>query len=44
MLMASLVLSERPSNMVIAGTVIVLTSVLALNLEPSKAAVPAEDA
>jgi drug/metabolite transporter (DMT)-like permease len=44
MLMASLVLSERPSTMVIAGTVIVLTSVLALNLEPSKAAVPAEDA
>ncbi|QAY82949.1 DMT family transporter [Pseudomonas arsenicoxydans] len=44
MLMASLVLSERPTTMVISGTVIVLTSVLALNLEPSKAAVPAEDA
>ncbi len=42
MLMASLVLSERPSAMVIVGTGIVLTSVLALNLEPSKAAVPAD--
>lgn len=43
MLMASLVLSERPSAMVIVGTVIVLTSVLALNLEPSKVAVPADN-
>ena len=42
MLMASLVLSERPSTMVIVGTVTVLTSVLALNLEPSKVAVPAD--
>ena len=42
MLMASLVLSERPTAMVITGTAIVLTSVLALNLEPSKAAVPVD--
>jgi drug/metabolite transporter (DMT)-like permease len=42
MLMASLVLSERPSTMVIVGTVTVLTSVLALNLEPSNVAVPAD--
>ncbi|KQN44781.1 transporter [Pseudomonas sp. Leaf48] len=41
LLMASLVLSERPSAMVIAGAAIVLTSVLALHLEPSKATVPA---
>ncbi|MGE8097404.1 DMT family transporter [Pseudomonas fluorescens] len=43
MLMASLLLSERPSAMVIVGTVIVLMSVLALNLEPSKVAVPADE-
>lgn len=36
MLMASVVLAERPSIMVIVGMVIVLTSVLALNLQPSK--------
>jgi drug/metabolite transporter (DMT)-like permease len=34
MLMASLVLAERPSVMVIIGAVIVLVSVLALRLEP----------
>lgn len=34
MLMASLVLAECPSAMVIVGAAIVLTSVLALNLEP----------
>ncbi|MEB0044801.1 MULTISPECIES: DMT family transporter [unclassified Pseudomonas] len=42
MFMASLVLSERPSVMVIVGTVIVLTSVLVLNLEPSKRAILAK--
>lgn len=40
MLMASLVLAERPSTMVIVGAVIVLMSVLALNLEPEKVGVP----
>lgn len=40
MLMASLVLAERPSVMVVVGAVIVLVSVFALNLEPVKAAVP----
>ncbi|QBZ89324.1 DMT family transporter [Pseudomonas viciae] len=34
MLMASLVLAERPSMMVVVGAVIVLMSVLALRLEP----------
>ncbi|WLH10593.1 DMT family transporter [Pseudomonas hefeiensis] len=38
MLMASLVLAERPSAMVIVGAIIVLTSVLALNLEPANGA------
>ena len=42
MLMASVVLAERPSIMVIIGMVIVLTSVLALNLEPSKVSIPAD--
>ncbi|MGX9566719.1 DMT family transporter [Pseudomonas sp. CFBP 5748] len=38
MLMASLVLAERPSMMVIVGAVIVLMSVLALSLEPGSGA------
>ncbi|AUM69543.1 DMT family transporter [Pseudomonas fluorescens] len=38
MLMASLVLAERPSMMVIVGAVIVLMSVLALRLEPGSGA------
>ncbi|WP_039012358.1 DMT family transporter [Pseudomonas brassicacearum] len=38
MLMASLVLAERPSTMVIVGAVIVLVSVLALRLEPGSGA------
>jgi drug/metabolite transporter (DMT)-like permease len=42
MLMASFVLAERPSATVVFGAIIVLTSVLALNLEPAKIAVPAE--
>lgn len=36
MLMASMILAERPSAMVIVGTAIVLTSVLALNLAPAR--------
>ncbi|MBT9575369.1 DMT family transporter [Pseudomonas umsongensis] len=36
MLMASVALAERPSIMVVIGMIIVLTSVLALNLKPSK--------
>jgi drug/metabolite transporter (DMT)-like permease len=40
MLMASLVLSEQPSLMVILGAMIVLVSVLALNLERGRIAVP----
>ena len=36
MLMASVALAERPSIMVISGMLIVLASVLALNLQPSK--------
>ncbi|MNE93685.1 hypothetical protein D3C80_1915660 [compost metagenome] len=36
MLMASMVLAERPSIMVITGMLIVLASVLALNLQPSR--------
>lgn len=36
MLMASVVLAERPSIMVVTGMLIVLASVLALNLQPSK--------
>jgi drug/metabolite transporter (DMT)-like permease len=43
-LMASVVLAERPSTMVIIGTVIVLTSVLALHIEPSKIPVPVDNA
>ncbi|WGO95608.1 DMT family transporter [Pseudomonas viciae] len=39
MLMASLVLAERPSMMVVVGAVIVLMSVLALRLEPGGAKV-----
>jgi drug/metabolite transporter (DMT)-like permease len=38
MLMASLVLAERPSMMVVVGAVIVLMSVLALRLEPGSGA------
>jgi drug/metabolite transporter (DMT)-like permease len=38
MVMASLVLHERPSGMVMVGAVIVLASVLALNLEPASRA------
>jgi drug/metabolite transporter (DMT)-like permease len=40
MLMASLVLSEQPSLMVILGAMIVLVSVLALNLERGGIPVP----
>jgi drug/metabolite transporter (DMT)-like permease len=36
MLMASMILAERPSAMVVVGTAIVLTSVLALNLAPAR--------
>lgn len=36
MLMASMILAERPSAIVIVGTAIVLTSVLALNLDPAR--------
>ncbi|WP_434607836.1 DMT family transporter [Pseudomonas sp. R1-7] len=36
MLMASMILAERPSAMVIVGAAIVLTSVLALNLDPTR--------
>lgn len=41
MLMASILLSERPSSMVVVGALIVLASVLALNLQPSRFALPA---
>ena len=44
MLMALGMLSERPSAMVIAGTLIVLASVLALHLEPSSAGVRTDSA
>ena len=40
MLMASLVLSEQPSLMVILGAMIILVSVLAVNLERGRIAVP----
>ncbi|WP_323155262.1 DMT family transporter [Pseudomonas alvandae] len=36
MLMASMILAERPSAMVIVGAATVLTSVLALNLDPTR--------
>lgn len=38
MLMAAMVLAERPTSRVLVGTVIVLISVLGLNVKPSKAA------
>lgn len=43
MLMASVFLAERPSAMVVIGALIVLASVLALNLQPSRFDVPASN-
>lgn len=43
MLMASVFLAEPPRTMVIVGAVIVLASVLALNLQPSRFSVPANN-
>lgn len=42
MLMASVFLAERPSAMVVVGALIVLASVVALNLQPSRFSLPAK--